>query len=132
MKTSVNTSIRQTFRVTLDIEVSMGAEEKELNSIQREPYPEAFFLWLEQHPRMRQQLLRSIALHELPVARRVLEAEYGWGKIPEQQFLEEAIVDLGPAAHAYFAEELEDGKVAYLLDEYQTALKHFQIEEINS
>lgn len=132
MKNHSDASVHQTFRISVDVEVSMSAEGEEKNSSQGEPYPQAFFTWLQAHPRMRQQLLRSIALNELKAARVALENEYGWGKVSEQQFLQAAITDLGPAAHAYFAEELEDGVVAYVLDDYKTAIKHFQIQEFDS
>lgn len=132
MKNHSDASIHQTFRISIDVEVSMSAEGEEENSSQGGHYPQAFFTWLQAHPRMQQQLLRSIALNELKAARVALENEYGWGKVPEQQFLQAAIADLGPAARTYFAEELEDGAVAYVLDDYQTAIKHFQIQELDS
>lgn len=109
----------------------MNAEGKAENNTSAEEYPQAFFTWLRAHPDMQRQLLHSIALGELKSARVVLENEYGWGKISEQQFFQAVITDLGPAAQTYFAEEFEDKAVAYMFDGYETTIKHVQIEDLD-
>src|SRR5207249_2053204 len=72
-----------------------------------ERYHQAFVQHLLAHPPALCQLLRSSAVEALLPAKKMLEAEYGWGRISDQQLLQPLIAELEPAAQAYFTEELE-------------------------
>jgi len=63
-------------------------------------------------------------------AKKLLEAEYGWGRISEQQVLQPLVAELEPAAQAYFTEELEDGVTVYSFDGYAATIKQVRMTEV--
>jgi hypothetical protein len=83
------------------------------------------------HPPVLYQLLRSSAVEALLPAKKLLEAEYGWGRISEQQLLQQLVAELEPAAQAYFTEELEDGASVYSFDGYAATIKQVRMTEIS-
>ena len=83
------------------------------------------------HPPVLSQLLRSSAVEALLPAKKLLEAEYGWGRISEQQLLQPLVAELESAAQAYFTEELEDGATVYYVDGCETTITQFSIAELD-
>ena len=125
--------VRRTFRITIDIETTIDPE-----SHDRAPYPsegtryqQALVGGLLAHPEVLRQLLRALAVDALTPARKLLEAEYGWGRASDQQLLQPIITELEPAAQAYFTEELEDGASAYYVECYAATVKRFGMIELD-
>src|SRR5438045_2292787 len=95
---------------SVDVETIVTAEPRETlsNGPEDERYHQALVQHLLAHPPVLRHLLRSSAVEALLPAKRMLEAEYGWGRSSEQQVLQPIIAELEPDAQAYFTEELED------------------------
>ena len=74
------TSIRQTYRVTIDIEAMISAEPLETPKVNSEHlrYYQALLQSLQTHPSLLDQVLRSAAVDSLKEASKMIEAEYGW------------------------------------------------------
>jgi len=72
-----------------------------------------------------------LAVDALTPARKLLEAEYGWGHASEQQLLQPIIAEMEPAAQAYFTEELEEGARAYYVECYEAVVKRFGMIELD-
>ena len=124
----------RTFRITIDIETTIDPESGDLASPQAfgPRYQQAFVQYLLAHPEVLRQLLRAYAVGALNEARKLLEAEYGWGRASEQQLLQPLMAELSPAAQAYFIEELEEGASAYYFECYQTTVKRFRLSELDA
>ncbi len=124
--------VRGTFRITVDVETSVTAHPRETlgNGPQDVCYHQAFVQHLLAHPPVLRQLLRSSAVEALLPAKELLEAEYGWGRISEQQLLQPIMAELEPAARAYFTEELEDIASVYYFDGYAATIKQFGMTEV--
>jgi hypothetical protein len=123
--------VRRTFRMTIDVEASIDPESYGVSPQlpQESGYQQALVRSLVAHPEVVRQLLRSIAVDALTPGRKLLEAEYGWGRGSDQQLLQPIIEELEPAARAYFTEELEDGASAYYIACYSAAVKRFDMIE---
>ncbi len=63
-------------------------------------------------------------------AKKLLEAEYGWGRTSDQQVPQPSIAELEPDAQAYFTEELEDMASVYYFDGYEATIKRFGMTEV--
>jgi hypothetical protein len=126
--------VRRTFRMTIDVEASIDPESNDLTSQLPEEsgYQQALVRSLLAHPDVVRQLLRSIAVDALTPGRKLLEAEYGWGRGSDQQLLQPIIEELKPAARAYLTEELEDGARAYYIECYGAAVKGFDMIELEA
>jgi hypothetical protein len=123
-------SVQRTFRITLDIETAINpvaAASACGGAAAADNHQRAFVERLLARPRILEQLLRSAAVDELKVAARLFEAEYGWGRVADQQLLAPIIDQLTPAAQEYFTEELEDSMTSYHFDGYSAAVKHYQL-----
>lgn len=124
----------RTFRMTIDIETTIDPESQGLASPQAfgPRYQQAFVQGLLAHPEILRQLLRAYAVDALNEARKLLEAEYGWGRASEQQLLQPLMAELSPAAQAYFTEELEEGASAYYVECFKTTVKQFRMSELDA
>jgi hypothetical protein len=124
----------RTFRISIDIETTIDLESGGLASPQASVsrYQQAFVQGLRAHPEILRQLLRAYAVDALNEARKLLEAEYGWGRASEQQLLQPLIAELSPAAQAYFTEELEEGASAYYFECHKTTVKGFRMSELDA
>jgi len=125
---------RRTFRMTIDVEASIDPESYGFSPQLPEElgYQQALVRSLLAHPKVLRQLLRSIAVDALTPGRKLLEAEYGWGRGSDQHLLQPIIETLEPTARAYFTEELEDGASAYYIECYGAAVKRFGMIEIEA
>jgi hypothetical protein len=132
MATQVPSLVRRTFRITVDVETIVSAEPRETLGEGAEDghYHQALVKRLLAHPKRLDQLLRSSAVDALLPARKLLEAEYGWGRFSDQQLLQPLIAELEPAAQAYFTEELEDMATVYYFDGYEATVKQFAMTEV--
>lgn len=133
MTTQTPALIRRTFRITIDVETFLTAEPRETlgNSPEEERSHQALVHHLLAHPAVLSQLLRSSAVEALLPAKKLLEAEYGWGRISEQQLLQPLVTELEPASQAHFTEELEDGATVYSFDGYAATLKQVRMTEMS-
>ena len=132
MATQTPSLVRQTFRITVDIETIVTAKPRETlgNGPEDERSHQALVQHLLAHPPVLSQLLRSSAVEALLPAKKLLEAEYGWGRISEQQLLQPLVAELESAAQAYFTEELEDGATVYFFDGYAATIKQVRMTEV--
>ena len=132
MATQTPSLVQQTFRITVDIETIVTAKPRETlgNGPEDERSHQALVQHLLAHPPVLSQLLRSSAVEALLPAKKLLEAEYGWGRISEQQLLQPLVAELEPAAQAYFTEELEDGATVYFFDGYAATIKQVRMTEV--
>ena len=132
MSTQTPSLVRRTFRITVDVETIVTTEPRETlgNGPEDERYHQALVQHLLAHPPALCQLLRSSAVEALLPAKKMLEAEYGWGRSSDQQLLQPIIAELEPAAQAYFTEELEDGATVYYFDGYAATIKQFGMTEV--
>ncbi len=133
MATQTPSLVQRTFRITVDIETFLTAEPHETlgNGPEEEHSHQALVHQLLAHPPVLSQLLRSSAVEALLPAKKLLETEYGWGRIFEQQLLQPLVTELEPAAQAYFTEELEDGATEYFFDGYAATIKQVRMTEVN-
>ena len=133
MATQTPSLIQRTFRITVDVETFVAAEPRETlsNGKTDERSHQALMHQLLAHPAVLSQLLRSSAVEALLSAKKLLEAEYGWGRISEQQLLQPLVAELEPAAQAYFTEELEDGATVYSFDGYAATIKQVRMTEVS-
>jgi hypothetical protein len=124
--------VRRTHRIIVDVETIITAEPSETGDCRGEQvdYHHALVQRLLAHPTRLEQLLRSSAVEALLPAKQLLEAEYGWGRISEQQVLQPLIAELEPAAQAYFTEEVEDGATVYYFDGYAATIKQVRMTEV--
>jgi hypothetical protein len=133
MTTTTPSLIRQTFRISIDIEttvktpphVGLGDEKT------HERYYQALVQHLLAHPSAQRHLLRASAVQALLEAKTLLEAEDGWEKTSDQQVLQPIIAELEPAAQAYFTEELEDGAIVYYVDGCEATVTQFSVAELD-
>jgi hypothetical protein len=125
--------IHRTFRITIDIETTINAEPDETmdSSPQHVHYHQALVQRLLAHPELLNHLLRCWTVDALGPARKLLEAEYGWGPGADQPLLQPIIAELEPAAQAYFTEELEDGFRAYCFDGSEATIKGFRLTQLD-
>ena len=125
--------VRRTFRITIDIETTIDPASHDLESHLPESsrYQQALVQGLLAHPDVLHQLLRAFAVDALKPTRKLLEAEYGWGRASDQQLLQPIIAELEPAAQAYFTEELEEGASAYYFECYEAITRRFHMIEID-
>ena len=133
MATKTPSMVRRTFRITVDIETIITTEPREMlgDGPEHECYHQALMQHLLTHPPVLHQLLRSSAVEALMPAKTMLEAEYGWGRISDQQLLQPIIAELEPAAQAYFTEDGEDGATLYYIDGCETTVKQFDVAELD-
>ena len=126
--------VRRTFRMTIDVEASIDPESYDLSPHlpDESGYQQALVQSLLAHPTILRQLLRSVAVDALTPGRKLLEAEYGWGRRSDQQLLQPIIAELDPAARAYFTEDLEDGASVYCIECYGAAVKRFDMIELEA
>jgi hypothetical protein len=124
--------VRRTFRITVDVETIIMASPRETlsNGPEDERYHQALVQHLLAHLPVLCQLLRSSAVEALLPAKKMLEAEYGWGRSSEQQLLQPIMAELEPAAQAYFTEELEDMATVYYFDGYAATIKQVRMTEV--
>src|SRR5258706_16046693 len=110
--------VRRTFRITIDVETTIDPESHGLAPHPPEGtrYQQALVQSLLAHPEVLHQFLRACAVDALTPARKVLEAEYGWGRASDQELLEPIIAAMEPAAQAYFTEKLGEGPPTDCLD----------------
>ena len=132
MATQTPSLVRRTFRITVDVETILMASPRGTlgNGLEGERYHQALVQHLLAHPPVLRQLLRSSAVDALMPAKKLLVAEYGWGRISEQQLLHSLVAELEPAAQAYFTEELEDMATVYYFDGYEATIKKFAMTEV--
>jgi hypothetical protein len=125
--------VRRTFRITIDVETTMDPESHGLAPHPPDGirYQQALVQGLLAHPKVLHQLLRACAVDALTPARKMLEAEYGWGRATDQQLLQPIIAELEPTARAYFTEELEEGVQAYYVECYEAIVKRFGMIEVD-
>ena len=133
MATQTPSLMRRTFRITIDVETIVTAESRETpcDGPEGKRYHQALVQHLLAHPPVLRQLLRSSAVAALMPAKKMLEAEYGWGRTSEQQLLQPLIAELEPAAQAYFTGELEEGATVYYFDGYEATIKQFGMTELS-
>jgi hypothetical protein len=126
--------VRRTFRMTIDVEASIDPESYDLapQLPEQSAYQQALVRNLLAQPEVLRQLLRSVAVDALTSGKKLLEAEFGWGRGSDQQLLQPIIEELEPAARAYFTEELEDGASAYYIECYGAAVKRFGMIELEA
>jgi hypothetical protein len=124
--------VRRTLRITVDVETTVNTEPSATGDARAEQarFHQALVQRLLAHPTRLEQLLRSSAVEALLPAKKMLEAEYGWGRISDQQLLQPIIAELEPAAQAYFTEELEDGASVYSFDGYAATIKRVRMAEV--
>jgi hypothetical protein len=134
MTTQTPSLVQRTFRITVDVEATISAQPREMpgNGPQDECYHRTFVLHLLAHPPILRQLLRSSAVDALLPAKKMLEAEYGWGRISDQPLLQPIIEELEPAAQAYFTEELEDMASVFYFDGYAATIKQVRMTEVGN
>lgn len=132
MATQTPSLVRRTFRFTVDVEAIITAEPCETrgNGPKDKHYHQALVKQLLAHPQRLGQLLRSSAVDALVPAKKLLEAEYGWGRNTDQQVLQPIIAELEPAAQAYFTEELGDMTTEYYFDGYEATIKKVGMTEV--
>jgi hypothetical protein len=132
MATQTPSLVRRTFRITVDVETFVTAEPYETpgNGSEEERSHQALVQQLLAHPAVLSQLLRSSAVEALLSAKKLLEAEYGWGRISEQQLLQPLVAELEPSVQASFIEEVEDGVTVYSFDGYAATIKHVRMTEL--
>lgn len=125
--------VRRAFRITIDIETTIDPQSRALAPHHPEDlgHQQALVQSLQAHPEALRQLLRAVAVDALAPARKLLQAEYGWGRVSDQQLLQPIMAELDPAARAYFTEELEDGASAYYVECYGAAVKRFRVIELD-
>ncbi len=125
--------VRRAFRITIDIETTIDPElpARAPHLSEDLGYQKAFVRGLLARPEALRQLLRAVAVDALTPTRTLLEAEYGWGRVSDQQLLQPIIAELDPAAQAYFTEGLEDGASAYYVECYGAVVKRFAMIEID-
>ena len=132
MATQTPSLVRRSFRITIDVETILTAESCKTpgDGPEGKRYHQALVQHLLAHPPVLRQLLRASAVTALIPAKKMLEAEYGWGRTSEQQLLQPLIEELEPAAQAYFTEELEEGAIVYYFDGYEATIKRFGMTEV--
>jgi|GEM_PF-2011644 len=88
MTTTTLSLVRRTFRITVDVETILTAKSREtLGDVpEHERYHQALVQHLLAHPPALRHLLRASAVEALLPAKKLLEAEYGWGKTSDQQY----------------------------------------------
>lgn len=125
--------MRRAFRLSVDIETILNAEENETATSHPEhaQFYQALVQQLLAHPTILDRLLRASAVTALKSAQKMFAAEFGWDRVSEQQLLRPLIEELEPAAQAYFTEELEDGKTVYYFDGYQATIKRFNMTDVS-
>lgn len=125
--------VRRTFRITVDIETTIGSESHDLTS--RGPdnsrHQQALVQGLLARPEVLRQFLRSVAVDALKQANRLIEVEYGWGRASDHQLLQPIIAELEPAAQAYFTEEVEEGVSSVYVDCYEATVNRFGMIELD-
>ena len=133
MATQTSSLVRRTFRITVDVETFLTAEPGEApdNDKTEERSHQALVHQLLAHPPVLSQLLHSSAVEALLPAKKLLEEEYGWGRISEQQLLQPLVAELEPAAQSYFTEEVEDGASVYSFDGYVATIKQLRMTEVD-
>jgi hypothetical protein len=132
MATQTPSLVRETFRITVDVETIVTAKPRETLRIgpEEERAHQVLVQRLLAHPAVLSQLLRSLAVEALLPAKKLLEAEYGWGRISEQQLLQPLVTELEPAAQVSFTEEVEDGVTVYSFDGYAATIKQVRMTEV--
>lgn len=125
--------VRRTFRLSVDVETTLNAEADETTPSHPEytQFHQAFVQQLLAQPKVLDQLLRASAVNALKPAQKLFAAEFGWGKVSEQQLLQPLIEKLEPAAQAYFTEEIEEDITVYYFDDYQAKIKHIKMTEFS-
>jgi hypothetical protein len=123
-----------TFRITIDVETSINPLPRQTvaTNSQEVCAHQAFVRQLQIHPEVLHQLLRSVAVDTLEQARNQIKAEYGWGRVPEQQLLSSIIEELEPTMQASFYEEIEEGVSVWYFDEYEATVKRFEMTELHA
>ncbi|MGI9057156.1 MAG: hypothetical protein ACR2H5_01090 [Ktedonobacteraceae bacterium] len=92
--------VRRTHRIIVDVETTVNDEPSETEDARAEQvrFHQALVQHLLAHPTRLEQLLRSSAVEALLPAKKLLEAEYGWGRTSDQQVLQPIIAELEPGA----------------------------------
>jgi hypothetical protein len=123
----------RTFRITIDVQTTIDPETHDSapHSAEGARYQRALVQGLLAHPEALRQLLRASAVDALKPTRKLLEAEYGWGRASDQRLLQPIIAELEPAAQAYFTEELEEGASAYYVSCYGATVKRYGMIELD-
>jgi hypothetical protein len=126
--------VRKKFRVTIDVEATL-ASGPQGGMLPPSPedmaHTEALTERLLAQPEVVDRLLRCRAVEVAKQAGKVLEAEYGWGEISEEELLGPIFAKLEPDARAYFTEELEDGACVYYFDGYDATVERAGVAEID-
>lgn len=132
MPANVTTSLRQTFRITIDVEVAFHANPStQASRTIEEGYCRDLLNSLEIHSDVLTKLQHGLTVDTLSSAKKVLEVEYGWGRNSEQQLIQSIMEDLEPDAQAYFTEEIEDGVSLYSLgDVTEVTVKGYALTEL--
>jgi hypothetical protein len=125
--------VHRTFRITIDIETTIDPESHDFAPHPPEGtrYQQVLVQGLLEHPEVLRQFLRALAVDALTPARKLLEAEYGWGRASDQQLLQPIIAELEPGAQDYFTEELEEGASAYYFECNAATVKRFGMIELD-
>ena len=128
------TSIRQTYRITIDIEAMISAEPLETPNVNSEHlrYYQALLQSLQTHPSLLDQVLRSAAIDSLQEASKMIEAEYGGERAFKEPPLNRAVAELETEVQAYFSEEIEAGINVTYVDSYRTEVKQFRVSKIDN
>jgi hypothetical protein len=121
--------VRRRFRISVDVETTINAASED--TAERAQFHQAFVQRLLAHPKILDQLLRGSAVDALKQAQRMIAAEYGWDRIPEQQLLQTIVEQLEPAAQAYFIEETEAGSPVVYFDGYEATVKQWSMKELD-
>lgn len=132
MPTNTIASLRQTLRITIDIEVAFRDHPPAgVSQPGQEFYYKELLDCLATHPDVLNRLRYALAVDALRPVKKRLEAEYGWVNHPEQQLLQSVMADLDPAIRAYFSEEIEEGVSLYSLgDATEVTVKGYALTEL--
>jgi tyrosyl-tRNA synthetase len=128
-----SSTVRRTFRLSVDIETVLKteADETTLAHPEQARFHRALVQQLLARPTVLAQYQRAEAVTALKSAQKLFAAEFGWDRVSEQQLLQSLVEKLEPAAQAYFTEELEDGVTIYYFDGCQTTIKDFNLTELS-
>ena len=134
MSENATTSLRQTLRITIDVEVAFRAiPTTQTGSTIEETFYRSLLDSLKAHPEVLTKLQRGLAVNALSSAKKALEAEYGWQRNSEQQLIQLLMEDLGPDVQAYFTEEVEERASLYNLGDVSEAIiKRYTLTELTT
>jgi hypothetical protein len=125
--------VRKRFRVTIDVEATLGADSRRAlpTAPQDVPQIRALMELLLAQPEIVDRLLRCRTVEVTRQAVKRLGVEYGWGGISEDELLGPIFAELEPDARAYFTEELENGVRVYYFDGYNATVEGASVARID-